>query len=149
MELITYVLLMLLVCFGRTDSMLVPESLYPSPIHRPSVESHARGASSSAVLRDSMGSRKLAKRALLPYGPNLLNFPSQAHYDAANTAVVDMWRLSLAALAATSPPTSSYYRYFGQNDLCNVRNMFQAILGPEGINGPVSALSFRLNLRES
>ena len=141
MELITNVLLMVLVFLGMTDSLLIPESLYPSPTHRLSVESDARGASNSTTSTNSMASRKLAKRALLPYGPNLLNFPSQAHYDAANTAVVDMWRLSLAALAATSPPTSPYYRYFNQNDLCNVRNMFQAILGPEGINGPVSALS--------
>ena len=141
MELLTNFLLMMLVFFGRTESTPIPESLYPSPTHRPSVKSDARGASTYTMSRDSMASRKLTKRALLPYGPNLLNFPSQAHYDAANTAVVDMWRLSLAALAATSPPTSSYYRYFSQNDLCDVRNMFQAILGPEGINGPVSALS--------
>ena len=64
-------------------------------------------------------------------------FPSMDYENIANHGVVDMWKLALAALRATNPPTSSFYRYFKDKDLCDVRKVFRAVPGPgPPYNGP-------------
>jgi hypothetical protein len=47
-----------------------------------------------------------------------------------------MWKLALAALKAIDPPTTSFYRYFKDKDLCTVKKAFNTVLGPRHWFGP-------------